>query len=599
MARSLSWDDLKYDLQPWIRTAVDGMGFDSMTPVQASTIPMFCGNKDVVVESVTGSGKTIAFVIPILEKIVKDVLNGSKLKKGHFYSLVISPTRELSSQIQSVYDSFLAYYPDDVCPIKSQLLVGSSASSVRDDVSSFLENRPQILVGTPGRILDFLKSVAIKTASCGVTVLDEADKLLDVSFEKEVEAILNMLPKQRRTGLFSATISSAGDQIFRTGMRNPVKIAVKSKVQNPESLSINYVVVKPQDKLQYLLHILNHIQYRKCIVYFPTCTSVTYFYSFMKHLFSTGDMNEDLGIYSLHGKLQTTSRLNTLGKFSSSLSKSVLLTTDVAARGIDIPEVDLVLQFDPPTSTEMFLHRCGRTGRANRVGKAITFLNEGREEDFVNFLEVKNIEVDEMPLTAKLMEDFADKFKAWVIQDRARFDHGIRAFVGFIRYYSKHTASSIFRLQSLDYIGVAKLYGLIRLPRMPEISKYLDNDSMPHEGWLIEPALDLDKFAFANPQMERARLDELKKVKETNDKKKLKSDLKKKNAAWSNKTSAKESKGERKVKMAQRRKAIEEKIAREEERDESEEEEDWKDMVRRSKKRKTFSQIQGDFSELC
>ncbi|SCU78012.1 LAFA_0A04434g1_1 [Lachancea sp. 'fantastica'] len=599
MSTSLSWNELKYDLQPWIRSAVEGMGFESMTAVQASTIPMFCGNKDVVVESVTGSGKTVAFVIPILEKVIKDVLEGSQLKKGHFYSLVVSPTRELSSQIQGVFDAFLSYYPGEVCPIKSQLLVGTSASSVRDDVNSFIDNKPQILVGTPGRILDFLNSVAVKTASCGIVVLDEADKLLDAGFEKDVESILNVLPKQRRTGLFSATISSAGDQIFRTGMRNPVKIAVKSKVQNPDTLNISYIVVKPRDKLQYLLHILNHIQYKKCIVYFPTCTSVTYFYSFMKHLLLTENTGTEFDLFSLHGKLQTTSRLNTLTKFSSGLNKSVLLTTDVAARGIDIPEVDLVLQFDPPTSTEMFLHRCGRTGRANRVGKAITFLNEGREEDYVNFLEVKNIEIDEMPLKIDINEGLPNKFKTWLLEDRARFDNGVRAYVGFIRYYTKHSASSIFRLQTLDYIGLAKLYGLIRLPRMPEITKNLKNDMMPADGWLIEPPIDLDNFAYANPQMERSRLEELKKGKETDAKKKLKSELKKKNSSWSNKTTAKDSKGERKTKLALKRKAIEEKIAQEDQQNEGEEEEDWKDMVRKTKKQKTTSQLQGDFSELC
>ncbi|SCU81109.1 LANO_0B02036g1_1 [Lachancea nothofagi CBS 11611] len=598
MARSLSWDDLKYDMQPWIRTAVDSMGFETMTPVQASTIPMFSGNKDVVVESVTGSGKTVAFVIPILEKIVKEVLNGAPLKKGNFYSLVISPTRELASQIQSVIDKFLAYYPDEPCPIQSQLLVGSSSSTVRDDANTFMENKPQVLVGTPGRLLDFLKTKAVKTASCGIIVLDEADKLLDVSFEKDVEAILSMLPKQRRTGLFSATISSAGDQIFRTGMRNPVKIAVKSKVQAPESLKISYVVVKPEDKLQYLLYILNHVRYRKCIVYFPTCISVTYFYSFFKHLFKLGIMNETLEVYSLHGKLQTSSRLGTLEKFSVSLNNSVLLTTDVAARGIDIPEVDLVLQLDPPTSAEMFLHRCGRTGRANRAGKAITFLNRGREEDYVNFLEVKNIDLEEMKLKFNPSDEFSSIFKEWILADRARFENSVRAYVGFIRYYSKHSASSIFRLQSLDYVGIAKLYGLIRLPRMPEITQHLDNDEMPQDGWLIEPAVDLDSFSFVNPQMESSRLEELKKTKAIKDKNKLKSELKKKNAAWSNKTSSKESKGERKVKSAQRRKAIEEKIAQEESDDESEAEEDWKDMVRRNKKQKTSSQLQGNFSDL-
>lgn len=598
MARSLTWDELKCEIQPWIRTAIDAMGYETMTPVQASTIPLFSGNKDVVVESVTGSGKTVAFVIPVLEKVMKDIINGVSLKKGHFHSLIISPTRELSKQIQSVFDSFLEFYPSTPCPIKSQLLVGTSASSVRDDVNAFTENKPQILVGTPGRTFEFLKSTAVKSTSCSVVILDEADRLLDVSFEKEVESILNLLPKQRRTGLFSATISSAGDQIFRTGMRNPVKIAVRAKGQNPESLKINYLVVKPEDKLQQLLNILNNFRYRKCIVYFPTCQAVTYFYSFIKHLCELGIIGASLQIFSLHGKLQTNSRLGTLTKFSQSLDSSVLLTTDVAARGIDIPEVDLVLQFDPPPNAEMFLHRCGRTGRANRVGKAVTFLNSGREEDYVDFLEVKNIELKEMTCAFTPIDQFESLFRKWILADRARFEHSVKAYVAFIRYYSKHSASSIFRLQSLDYIGVAKMYGLIRLPRMPEISTYLSSDQMPREGWLIDPPIDLDRFSFVNKQMEQARLEELKKLKSINDKKKLKSELKKKNAAWSNKTSAKETRGERKLKLAQKRKAIEKAIVEEENDVQNEVEEDWKDLVRKSKKLKSSKQVQGEFSGL-
>lgn len=598
MSKSLSWDDLNYKIQPWIRTAIDTMGFETMTPVQASTIPMFSGNKDVVVESVTGSGKTVSFVIPILEKIIADEAHTAKLKKGHFYSLIISPTRELSSQIQTVIESFLNHYPEENCPISSQLLIGTNKSTVRDDVNSYMENRPQILVGTPGRILDFLNMPTVKSSSCGVVVLDEADKLLDASFEKDVETILKLLPKQRRTGLFSATINSAGTQIFKTGMRNPVKISVKSKHQAPSSLKIKCAVVKPELKFQLLLTVLNHYNYKKCIVYFPTCVSVTYFYAFMQHLLKLGLINEDLDIFSLHGKLQTNSRMKTLERFTESLNTAVLLTTDVAARGIDIPDVDLVLQFDPPTDADMFLHRCGRTGRASRVGRAITFLNEGREEDYIPFLEVKNIELEEVEIKVKEIPDFQDIFRKWILEDRATFDHSVKSYVGFIKYYSRHTASSIFRLQTMDYIGLAKMYGLLRLPRMPEITKYLSNEQTPVDGWLIQPPLDLEKFAYADKQKEKSRLEELKTVKEINDKKKLKSELKKKNLAWSNKTAVKETKSERRAKMAVKRKAIEERLAKEGSEDESEAEQDWKDLIRQNKKKKTHSELQGSFDDL-
>lgn len=597
MARSLSWDDLKCDIEPWIRTAIDAMGFETMTPVQASTIPLFSGNKDVVVESVTGSGKTIAFVIPVLERLIKEEANSPKFKKSHFHSLIISPTRELASQIQSVIEEFLKYYPDDQYPIRSQLIVGTGDSTVRDDINRFMDNRPQILVGTPGRILDFIQKSNVKTSSCGTVVLDEADRLLDLNFQKDVETILKLLPKQRRTGLFSATIESAGAQIFKTGMRNPVKVAVKSHSSAPSSLSINYIVTPPEDKLQLLLTLLNNYRFKKCIVYFPTCISVTYFYAFINYLKSIDLITEDISIFSLHGKLQTQSRMKTLNSFTTSLKNSVLFTTDVAARGIDIPDVDLVIQLDPPTDSDIFIHRCGRTGRANRVGKAIVLLNEGREEDYIPFLEVKNVILEEESVKITPIDTLSQTFKEWIMQDRARFDHGIRAYVAFIKYYSKHSASSIFRLQTMNFVGIAKFYGLLRLPKMPEITQYALASSIPEGGWLVSPPIDLDTFSYMDKRKEKERLQELKNIQHINDKKKLKSELKKKNMAWSDKKLSKDAKIERKAAMAAKRKAIEEKLLQEGNESEGEVEQDWKDLVRQNKKKK-HNIVQGSFGDL-
>lgn len=582
------------------------MGFETMTPVQASTIPMLAGNKDVVVDSVTGSGKTAAFVIPVLEKVVKEEANTSKFKKAHFHSLIIAPTRELSRQIESVVLSFLEHYPSDLFPIKCQLLVGTNEATVRDDVSSFLRNRPQILIGTPGRVLDFLQMPAVKTSACSMVVMDEADRLLDMSFIKDTEKILRLLPKQRRTGLFSATMRSAGSDIFKTGLRNPVRITVNSKNQAPSSLKLNYCVVNPAEKLQLLVSVLNNYKFKKCIVYFPTCVSVSYFYSFIQYLGKRNILVNEVEVFSLHGKLQTSARTKTLTAFTDSLSNSVLFTTDVAARGIDIPDVDLVIQLDPPTNTDMFMHRCGRTGRANRVGKAITFLNEGREEDFIPFMQVKNVELEELDLEVKgITTNFYEDFRNWILEDRDRFDKGVKAYVAFIKYYSNHSATSIFRLQSLDYVGIAKLYGLFRLPRMPEITKYLATEKQ--EGifpgnWLVDPPVNMDEYKYKDKKREKERQETLKNISLINDKKKLKSELKKKNLAWSDKTLTKERKLERKEKMSLKRKAIEEELKAEELDENAEEErikEDWKEIVLQNKRKKVSSKaIQGNFDDL-
>lgn len=616
---SLAWENLRYDLYPWIKEAISSMGYPTMTPVQASTIPLLSGNKDVVVEAVTGSGKTLSYVIPVLQKISTRLYKKDddgdlpeKVKRGHMLSIVLAPTRELANQIQSVFDNVLQYLPSDYKSINTQLLVGSMGT-VREDIDNFLKNQPQILIGTPGRILDFLGSQYVKTNSLEIAILDEADKLLDCSFETDVVNILRKLPKQRRTGLFSATLSSAGDTIFRTGMNNPVKVQVKSKnslgeqVNAPKSLQLSYIMIQPEFKITTLLDMLSKYQYKKAIVYFPTCTSVKHFYQiFSKIPFNKNDNDEeeDLKFFSLHGQLHTKARLRTLEKFTegdANTNKCVLMATDVAARGIDIPDVDLVIQIDPPTDPDVFLHRCGRTGRANKVGRAILMLNEdSQEEDYIGFMQVKGINLNEMKRSNIDQKDhdlFQKKLREYMLEDRARHELGVKSYVGFIRYYSKHIASSIFRMASLDYLAVAKMYGLLRLPKMPE-TRYINKDAMPENGWLGD-VIDMDKYSYADKQQEKSRLDNLEqdKLKKIEDAKRRK-ELKVKNDAWSSKLETKENKQERREKMKRKREAIEKQIMEGDTSDDEETVEDWKDLVRKNKKKKSSNIIQGAFDDL-
>ncbi|EMG46419.1 SPB4 ATP-dependent rRNA helicase SPB4 [Candida maltosa Xu316] len=614
---SLSWDNLRYDLYPWLKEAIASLGYPTMTPVQASTIPLLSGNKDVVVEAVTGSGKTLAFVIPVLQKISDRLYTRDSdgdlpepVKRGHMLAIILSPTRELANQIQAVFDMVLKYLPEELKPgISTQLLIGGSANgSIRDDMEFYLKNKPQVLIGTPGRVLDFLgaSAVNVKTNSLEIVILDEADKLLDFSFEKDVVSILKKLPKQRRTGLFSATISSAGDSIFKTGMNNPVKIQVNSKNQlgektsAPKNLKLSYMLINPELKITTLLNMLSTYHFKKAIVYFPTCTSVKHFY----HMFNKVKLQDSdhLKFFSLHGQLNTKARLKTLTNFTEEedmTQKYILMTTDVAARGIDIPDVDLVIQIEPPTDPNVFLHRCGRTGRANRVGHAIVMLNnDTQEEDYVGFMEVKGINLSPLePPTTSGHKKFQEKLRQYILEDRARHELAIKSYVGFMRYYSKHVASSIFRLATLDYLGIAKMYGLLRLPKMPE-TRYIDKDKFPEDGWLGE-VIDMDTYAYLDKQQEKSRLENLEseKNKKIENAKKRK-ELKIKNEAWSSKVETKENKHERKEKLKRKREAIEKQILEEGTDNDEEEAEDWKDLVRKNKKAKNSGAMQGSFDDL-
>lgn len=573
----MAWTDLRYELTPWLRDAVVLLGFPLMTPVQASTIPLLAGNKDVVVEAVTGSGKTLSFVIPVLQKVSERLFGKAgeeepePLKKGHFVAIVMSPTRELAAQIEKVFKQVLDFCPHD---INTQLLVGQVANA-REDFEIFRKQNSHILIATPGRLQDFLNNQQLKTLSVEIVILDEADKLLDVSFSNDVLTILKRLPKQKRIGLFSATLSSAGDSVFRTGMNNPVKVTVKLNAKAaPESLSIFYAMIDPEQKITTLLTLLEQYQFKKCIVYVPTCVGVKHFYN----MFSSYESS--LSWTSLHGLLTTKLRLRALDQFTENIGKLVLLTTDVAARGIDIPDVDLVIQLDPPTDPDVFLHRCGRTGRANRVGQAIVFLNPN-EDGYVDFMEIKGVNMKKIEVASK-----PRSFRQWMLNDRARHELAVQAYVGFVRYYSKHVALSIFRRATLDYIGIARLYGLLRLPKMPELRYIAD---IPVDGWLGD-VIDMDAYAYADPAKEKQRLDTLAETKAQKiaDAKQRKLQ-KKKNEAWLTKVEKKEGKLERRERMKRKREELENRELLD-----SEAEVDWKDLVRANKKKKLGDIVQFD-----
>ncbi|KAL1989515.1 hypothetical protein VTN49DRAFT_6712 [Thermomyces lanuginosus] len=528
-ASSRAWGDLNPPLSEWVLDAVSSMGFTRMTPVQAAAIPLFMGHKDVVVEAVTGSGKTLAFLIPVVEKLLR---LEEPIKKHHVGAIIVSPTRELASQIYNVLLSLLAFhepsasvinpadqdepprkYPSSTLKVVPQLVLGG-ATTAAEDVSLFLKKSPNVLVGTPGRLLELLSSshVHCPQSSFEMLVLDEADRLLDLGFKDDLQKILSRLPKQRRTGLFSASVSEAVDQIIRVGLRNPVKVAVRVKgpsgaedKRTPASLRMTYLITKSSHKLPAVKNLLYSLNPRpqKTIIYFSTCAAVDYFQHLIPLL-----LGDDFAVIPLHGKHEQKVRQKNFVRFTNSTMPSVLLTTDVAARGLDIPSVDLVIQVDPPTDPKAFIHRCGRAGRAGRRGLSVVFLQPGREEDYVGFLEVRKTPVtlyEDASYRGVSDTDAAaatEAFRAFVRKDRAYHDKGQRAFVSWVRSYSKHQASSIFRMDDLDWEDLGHAWGLLKLPRMPELKKFQGDPT-------LGVTIDWDNYAYKDKQREKRRKEAL------------------------------------------------------------------------------------------
>lgn len=547
---SRAWEQLSPPLSDWMLEATASMGFDKMTPVQASTIPLFMGHKDVVVEAVTGSGKTLAFLIPVVERLLR---LDEPVKRHHVAAIIVSPTRsvnrlillglqhllilcrELATQIHSVLCSLLAFHApsaaglralepasddqDDMIPdfpkstlkILPQLLLGGTSSPAQD-LNLFVKNSPNLLIATPGRLLELLSSQHVRCpqSSFEVLVMDEADRLLDLGFKMDLQKILGRLPKQRRTGLFSASVSEAVDQIIRVGLRNPVRIAVKVKSasgaldkKTPASLQLHYLVASPMLKFPTLASLLSKVQPtpQRTIVYVSTCAAVDYFQYILPSILS------GFGIVPLHGKQAPNIRQKTFSRFVNSLEPSILLTTDVAARGLDIPAVDLVVQLDPPSDPKTFVHRCGRAGRAGRKGLAVTFLTPGPEEDYVSFLSIRQTPITPLPIPDVMAtddegRDATERIREAVLKDRALHDKAQRAFVSWVQAYSKHTASSIFRVSDLPWEQLGHAWGLLKLPRMPELKKW-DGDRS------LGVRIDLGTYAYKDKQRERKRKDEL------------------------------------------------------------------------------------------
>lgn len=578
---SKEWSELSPPLTNWLNDAISSFGFTEMTPVQASVIPLFRGNKDVVVEAVTGSGKTFAFLIPIIERILS--LNGD-VKTGHTNVIVVVPTRELAEQIDKVLHSILEFAPEKKT-IRSQLVVGGG-NPTHVDHKIYMARKPHILISTPGRLLELITQQGVVMKSLEVLTLDEADRLLDLGFQTALSKILSLLPKQKRVGLFSATMTERISDIVRVGLRNPVKVVVSSgkNTKTPKSLEINYCTVEPRYKLPYLLNQVEIGESHKSIVYFPSCNAVTYFYSLIQHLLTQRGTKDKVAIYTLHGKLANGPRHKTLVNFTENTGRSVLFATDVAARGLDIPEVDYVLQLNPPNDPAMFNHRAGRAGRAGRKGLCTVLLHPGREENYVDFLKVRKVQMQptEMPVFEEGEVDEIEKeIRKWMLSDRANHDNAVRSFTAFVRFYNAHTATSIFRISDLDLkqLGAAGYY-LLRLPKMPELKGIADEDTY------IGEKVDMDNYKYTDKQREKSRLEELEKAKH-----KVKKD-KTKNIAWSAKTERKEISQERKSKKRAKNMAkVQEQLDAAESSDSEQEQEDWKDLVRANKKQKKNNDI--------
>ena len=422
-----------------------------------------------------------------------------------------APSEEALSHIKSDEKRPLTKEP----VVVPQLLVGGTTKAA-EDLSTFLRISPNILVGTPGRLAELLSSAYVKApaASFEVLVMDEADRLLDLGFAQELTRILGYLPKQRRTGLFSASLSEAVEKLITVGLLYPHKITVRVRSlkdggliqerKTPMSLQMSYIMAPASQKIPALCQLLEKLEPRpqRIIVFFSTCFAVKYFSRVLHGIVPAG-----FSITTLHGKLEAQVREKNFERFVNATSPTILLTTDIAARGLDIPQVDLVVQFDPPTDTKVFIHRCGRAGRAGRRGLAVVMLQPGCEEAYIQLLDVRKtpiapLENPVIEVTEEEVERISKRICAQAQSDREIFQLAQRAFVSWTRSYIEHQATSIFRVSELNWVDLAKGWGVVELPKMPEL-KGLDIDRS------LGKEVDTETIAFKDKEREKKRQVEL------------------------------------------------------------------------------------------
>ncbi|XP_073823632.1 probable ATP-dependent RNA helicase DDX55 homolog [Musca autumnalis] len=504
------WTSLdKPPLSEPVLEVIRDMKFELMTPVQTATIPLLLARKDVSAEAVTGSGKTLAFLVPLLEMLQRRHNDTPWLPK-EIGALIISPTRELAMQISEVLDRFLQH--EKLGFLRQQLIVGGN--SIEDDIKSLIANGPNILVCTPGRLEDLFQrksnlNLAARVKSLELLVLDEADRLLDLGFKATINNILAYLPRQRRTGLFSATQTTEVTDLIRAGLRNPVLVSVKEKstINTPVRLQNFYKIVEGDEKFLELLHFLksSHAKNSKIMIFFPTCACVEYWSEVMPQFL------KERVILGIHGKMKNK-RKQTIEKFRKE-DKAVLLCTDVLARGLDVPEIDWVIQWDPPSNAASFVHRVGRTARQENYGNALVFLLPN-EDAYVTFLKInQKVELSQMEdesCNRDQLQPTLNKLHKLQAADKGLYDKAVRAFVSHIQAYSKHECNAILRLKDVDLGKAATGYGLLQMPRMPEL-KTLKADNF------IGPTFEVDitKLKYKNPQKEMARLEKVKTYEET------------------------------------------------------------------------------------
>jgi len=391
------------NLQPQLLQAIATLGYEEPSEVQTKVIPLMLEGRDVIAQSQTGSGKTAAFAMPILQDLI---FGGST---GKIQALVLTPTRELAIQVADAIKDYGQYVHVKVMAVYGGQHYGSSKRRIAEGLD--------VLVGTPGRLQDLMGQHIVDLTSVRTVILDEADEMLSMGFIEDIENILRETPAQRQTTLFSATIPAPIRRIAEHYMHEPATVTVDRKQLTVESIDQRYCLVNKEDKLAVITRLLESEAVGSTLVFTKTRAGSG---TLANELTQRGYPSE-----ALNGDLEQQARLRVLDRFRSGQLK-ILVATDVAARGLDIDDISHVFNYDVPNDPEAYVHRIGRTGRAGKDGVAITLItpNEIRFMHRIEGFTKHKITQAEIPseeeIYARRENHLLSKVSVWLERDRCR-----------------------------------------------------------------------------------------------------------------------------------------------------------------------------------
>ncbi|KAG8519013.1 putative ATP-dependent RNA helicase DDX10, partial [Galemys pyrenaicus] len=425
-----------------------------VTEIQKQTIGLALQGKDVLGAAKTGSGKTLAFLVPVLEALYRLQWTST----DGLGVLIISPTRELAYQTFEVLRKVGKNHD-----FSAGLIIGGK--DLKHEAERI--NNINILVCTPGRLLQHMdETICFHATNLQMLVLDEADRILDMGFADTMNAIIENLPKKRQTLLFSATQTKSVKDLARLSLKNPEYVWVheKAKYSTPATLEQNYIVCELQQKISVLYSFLRSHLKKKSIVFFSSCKEVQYLYRVFCRL------RPGVSILALHGRQQQMRRMEVYNEFVRKRA-AVLFATDIAARGLDFPAVNWVLQFDCPEDANTYIHRAGRTARYKEGGEALLILLPSEEKGMVQQLLQKKVPVKEIKINPEKLIDIQKKLESFLAQDQDLKERAQRCFVSYIRSVYLMKDKEVFNVSKLSMPEYAQSLGLAVAPRVRFLQK--------------------------------------------------------------------------------------------------------------------------------